>query len=883
MKEKDIYLSDLAEEELNEKNIKEEEPKQEDDQGKIENKEVEDKDKRRLINVLDRVKSRLAQKNKKDIIGVYLTKEDFEYQILKGKKRKRVNLSKASKCFYKFLLFVLTTIFLIGSFIIASIKKSAWDVFWTSFKCFIEISCDKNDFIKQANFFQYFLEQLLREPIDLNLIMFWNFFGMSIMRSWGFRKTSFFFLFFNIIILLIVYNISYDNYDSETYKYSFPKISLLFVIWGAMAIFFGASTFLAQQKFIDFYSLFDYKATEEEIEASYKKLEAEMVIIDKVEDIYNDYNEQKEVLIDTDGNENKLKKEGTKEVDIEEQEKKKEKQRRNNINSLGLFSLAYLLAYMGKYGIGIRFKYYQQNNSGTKNSTLYNNTNGKDNNINISNYLFSDNYSDVPTIDKSEIDIKFDTYELDQKIFSYICSIYVGCVLISFIFYFLLTCCFFKEKKNYYKNAEKDKDKRKNNIGRLFKIIGYIFYCENAALNELPNKEDENTNNLEYEIKEKPGIVQLCCEIINNYCNDTICNMCFCKNEELSNICCCNKYEERHFDKNKQCFCYCYQEKSIFYLINYFFTNDTQKKLIPFLLFYFITKISSIGFQKKYENILQNNDILKEMPIFLFSFSYSFFIFIIILVCFDIVMKKYFEKITKPKIKFKYITMNILICFYLLLNIFFECFSSISHLSENYIEYPENTKLFGDEKFSEKHNLYLNILINKYFLFLLNYYCFIIAKTQIEYEVIFSYSISITIYLIIFDAFIFLLELILNEIKKLFLFQFIITSIFLIIFIIIFVILIRHICLIDICRFRNYEEGDFTCELCCCDKTSKCYNQCCEEKCLDCHCRCLCCEPCNTKIFICMIKILSYYLFDTQLRKEDFTRTSIQSKNIIPY
>ena len=147
----------------------------------------------------------MDQKDKKKIVDVYLTIEDLEKQLMDNKEKRHTFLSKTSKYCYKFTLSLITSIFLVGSFIIASLKKSSFDIFSTSIKCFVDISCDEDDFAKQANFYHYFLEQLLREPIDLNLIMFWNFLGELSLKSIGFRKTSIIFLVLNSSILIIIY------------------------------------------------------------------------------------------------------------------------------------------------------------------------------------------------------------------------------------------------------------------------------------------------------------------------------------------------------------------------------------------------------------------------------------------------------------------------------------------------------------------------------------------------------------------------------------------------------------------------------------------------------------------------------------------------------
>ena len=152
----------------------------------------EDIDKTRLREILKSFEKKLSQENSKTISDVYLIYS--EEQLSKFHVKQYNNISTSTKLCYKFLLFLITMIYLIGSFIIISIKKSFWNLFVVSLKCKFDISCDKEDFRKKANFFEYFLDQLLREPIDLNLILFWNFLGINLSNSFGFSLTSIIFL-----------------------------------------------------------------------------------------------------------------------------------------------------------------------------------------------------------------------------------------------------------------------------------------------------------------------------------------------------------------------------------------------------------------------------------------------------------------------------------------------------------------------------------------------------------------------------------------------------------------------------------------------------------------------------------------------------------------
>ena len=319
--------------EYNKELIEEEEEKEEEVNLIKEAPEKKDKDKERLVKILDRVKNRLDNNDKETIIDVYL--KDSEEQLLKGKEKKNSDINKCSNLCYKFTLFLITTIILTGSFIIVSLKKSFWNLFISSIKCYAEISCDEEEFIKRANFFEYFLEQLLREPIDLNLIMFWNMIGLNLMNSIGFRCTSILFMVFNSLIFLATYNIGYDNYDPQTCKYSFIKIIALFFNWVAMVFCFGGSSLLAQQKFIDYYSLFDYKISEEELETSYKQLLTEMVTINKPNDINNNNikadGTNNNTTNNIDNNDINKKKEEQKEKDIKEELEKKSEDKRKKI------------------------------------------------------------------------------------------------------------------------------------------------------------------------------------------------------------------------------------------------------------------------------------------------------------------------------------------------------------------------------------------------------------------------------------------------------------------------------------------------------------------------------------------------------------------------
>ena len=822
---------------MKEKNInlieEEKEEKKENFEEKIEDIN-QDKDKGRLIEILERVTEQIEQKDKETVIDVYLSYS--EDQIMENKEIKFDKISKKSKCCYKFSLFLITSIFLISSFIIATLKRSYWNLFYVSFKCFTELSCNKEDFIKKSNFFEYFHEQLFREPVDLNLIMLWNFIGIKLLNSIGFRPTTIIFLILNALILLLTYSINYEDYNSQTYKYNFQKILLFFFNWILMAISFGGSTLLAQQKLIDFYTLLDNKQKEKEEQDNYTKLLSESEEIYNINDANNESIEDNENIIKHTDNKDDLNKKETKneKQNIKEKiQKQKEELKNKNFAAFGLFSLAIVIGYSGKYGLGIVFKYYKANIFPEKNETISNDTK-------ILNFF--------QNMTNNDTDINYEKYELNKNIFLYICTIYIGCILISLIFYSFLFCCFFKKKK-----LQNEKDNKNCCSCLLCKTIceltGFFIYFENIIL-------DKNKNENENKEDKSPGCCRLCCEVANNYCNDTICNMCGCRKEENKNLCKCCLYNEKHFDKEMQCFCYCYQEKRIFYWINKFCNNKTQKKIIPCIIIYFISKLSTLGCQEKYDNIIQNYDIIKEAPIFLASLGISFVIFSFIIVhvyATKKIKKESYEEYSRAKCTYRYVLL-----FILLLNILSGFSYSYTFL---FSEFGGDTVFhrFDDEKFMEKYTLYNSIWISEYFIFLVNYYCLIITKNQIDFELIFSQSISVSIYLSIINLTIYVIKLSLQNIYNNFMFQFIFTSIWLLIFAFIIIFRLRQCFIIYFLECCGYSKGNCTCNILCCNKDSKCFSQCCEENCSECNCNFLCCEPWCTKYFEICIDCLCLY------------------------
>ena len=739
---------------------------------------IKNKEKQRLIEIFDRLKKNLEDESKESIRDVHIS---YNEESFFDKQDLRFKPSFKCKCFYWISLIFITSIYLLGIFIIISLKKSTWNLFFSSLKCFTNIMCEIEELKKQTNFFEYFLYQLLREPMDLNLIMFWNFLGIKFSNIIGFSLSSLIFLVLNALVLILTYNISYDDYDPDTYRYSFFKIILFFFNWLFMSILFGGSSILAQQKLIDFFSLLD-ESKEQQQGGHYSKVDSllEFQIIlgnDKennslsidTRDINNDTNQQNQNSEDT----------STK----EKIDKENKKIKKRNFKILFLLGFANLLGYTGKFGIALEFDKYKNNN--IINETIHNST---------ENFtIFLDFINNNRTNNMSHDEIVLHNRNLYENIFFYIHLIYTGCIIISVMLYLLLKPCFFKKK---------DIKKQENNEMKIncctcgccdcctyfgqgccsceccrckcclwstiFEISGCIIYSERRSL-------DDNKD----EINRPSCCCQLCCETIGNYFNLFNCR----KNAKP---CCICKYDEFEFDKDRQCFCYCYQENSLCYWINKYFVNDTQQIIISCMILYFIGRLSTIGCQEKYEIIFRTQNIFDEIEPFFSGLGAGFFLLIVILL---ILFLKSFFAFDEGCNDFLISLMNSVDA-----NLFIIIFILFSDVLTG-LEYSAKFLFFGfkgfdpidlGETFLERVNLYFCVLINVYFVFIINHYCLIITKNQINYEILLTQTILVSIYLSISDLIISLLKYVLKNFYNLFLFQFIITAFVGLIFSIIF-------------------------------------------------------------------------------------------------
>ena len=513
-----------------------------------------------------------------------------------------------------------------------------------------------------------------------------------------------------------------------------------------------------------------------------------------------------------------------------------------------LLGISNFLAYFGKYGISLGFTYYKQNNfiPYNHNETTYNNTTD---NSNQNETIFS-NDSDVPNM--ADTDIIIFNKELRQSIFMYISGIYISCIIVSILLYSILIWSFIKKK-------EKNKDNNKCcencclwNI--VCEICGCIIYSERVLLEK--NQNQDPLKILDNRNRQCCECWKLCCQSINNYCNNAICNMCNCRKNSSNICCCCDNFDEKKFDKNKQCFCYCYQEKSFCLWMNNFLVNDTQREIILCMMLYFISRLSIVGCQKDYEYILQNNDIMEEILPFLIAVL--FIIFNTILISLWANLPILYDDDDDCEIKNTYLYNSLLrlidkfsLSFVEIIAIlYYEVGTGFEHSIRVLFTGFDANEIIDilDETFMEKTYLYSIVLTNVFIAFLLNYYCLILAKNKIYFENILSQTILVSIYILLSDGIIYLINYLLEDRVKLFSLQMAVSGVMFLIMSVVFLRWIYFSFVLSLNCCWRYKDGICNCQLCCCNTNSKCYRECCNLYCSKCNCFYIYCEPCCSKI-----------------------------------
>ena len=618
------------------------------------------KEKNHLIRILKRLSKDLDRDKNETINNVYegfLNNDDITKREIK---------SEVSEIILRFMFYFISPLFaivnLIGIFQVISIMKSLFILVKNSILLYLGF--DIKEGIEVFDFYKYFHNESMNEEIDFNLMLFTGFIGDILLKSRGYRISSVLFWIINagslfgfinvgLIIenvpenksqnvtnsssvnLLDYYNINgvlNNNSDSNsdevknTANYNLFNILYIFLCFCGLYIGIGASALLSQQILVD--SHLKYKKLviswekQRSIESNMKK---EQRIKEKeqrkkerrekkekrkkekqLKELVNkDFEEKEEINKDNIDIENKIEIDDKKEdemliaenVDLKDIEEvssnKKEKEEMEEKNKKEIE------------------KKIEENKKRKEKNMIKREKNKFD-------YFFMICLTTtLGYFGKYSINILLD-YILDKyyqneiydkyTLFFYsTIGLYTLSIILSFILYTIFVCVFTKNEKTEEKDDEY----------RIIQICGYTIYTESRVLNH-------NAPTCE--------CLKLSCETVKNCCTEAVCKNVCCEKGECY-CCCCCEYNEEDYDKRKEFFCYCYQGQRKQYWVNKFITNETQKKIVPYMIEYFFLRFTTIAFEKDYnEKITENEkdkdiDKTKDGIIFIIVFVSTFLLF----------------------------------------------------------------------------------------------------------------------------------------------------------------------------------------------------------------------------------------------------------------
>ena len=218
--------------------------------------EDEKKEKKDLLKIFKRLEEDLESDDLEtlnEIYGQYINNEDITKRNIKQ------DTSRKSL----FLMFyVISPLFgivnLIGIFesisimniIFQILKNSALNYIYSKFYSNEVERYSVNDFHKNYNFYNMFLDNANKESFDFNLMMFTAFIGDILLKSRGFRISTFAFGLINGLSILIM-SFSFNEFEIKDNTYTFFQMLFLLLVWILLFIGVGASALLSQQIIID--------------------------------------------------------------------------------------------------------------------------------------------------------------------------------------------------------------------------------------------------------------------------------------------------------------------------------------------------------------------------------------------------------------------------------------------------------------------------------------------------------------------------------------------------------------------------------------------------------------------------------------------------------
>ena len=733
----EVLINSFDEKEIeDEKKIKEDENSQ-----LISKKEEIEKD--NLIGILQNIEEELKKgKNINDVYEQYLINNEITKRDIKENKK---------NCYIKFMIYflspLLSIIHLIGIFILITLLKSLLDLLKASFNCYFFFDDKKCQFSGNSpfDFYNYYFNKSIDEEIDFNLMMITGFIGDILLKSRGYRISLIIFWIINIGSFFLIMNINFEfgEFDLEEknankklnttdstfegnnilkFDYNFVKILFILFCYILLLIGVGGSSLLSQQILIDSYSKF--QKYEEEIEAKELNIENNNNNSDNKEE--NKKGNKKNIEIEEELIEVKREENNEDKNDKNDKNEKEKNDYKNDIKEVKEVNVS------GSLDTNQIIQVFKEKFKKGKKKTL------KEKERSKFDYFFMICLTTTLGYYGKYLINLFLNYFLKkhfnnnnpEKIYFYcIIGVYCICFLLSIILYSWFKSIFTQNKKTTEKESI-----------HIYQICGYVIYSQDT-------------------IKKEGGIncFKLCLKSTKNCCNKAGCSIFRIIKEDCECCCCCCcEYNENDYDKNKEFFCYCYQAKRKSNWCNKFITNETQIKIVPYMIEYFLLQLTTIAFEVHYKNKKDDNT-----KIFLIIFITCFIFFFYFTISFSKFMKYYkntfyIRNINDEKAKEKRskeieskeiitkLSKEILDGTHMIL-IFNTIFSLI------FTSYYFSDE--SEENYFNKHTnyIFIPILMNKFYYLTLNYYCLYLSEALKGFELI-SGSTLISIYIMVWNV-----------------------------------------------------------------------------------------------------------------------------------
>ena len=714
--------------------------------------------------------------NIEDSYNKYVKEGNNEINEIKNKYLSLKQLGTCKMFIYLLCMILIGPIYLIPIFSMKVIKSGLETIIMNCFKNVLAYKIEKPNSL--FNFYEIFFDNAQILTFNFDLMMIMNWLGDNFLQSCGFIITGIIFISINFLQFILIFQFNFLEYNQNN-KYSLWKFLHLLSIYILNFVGLGGSSLLSQKIFVELFSkINEFIQRIIEYQELIKKIKDEEIESNVKNDEEND-NDKKDINYDLieEENYNDLKTVNNDErKTLRDKRKKTEKLKSDKNFKTFFFITAFtLLAYFADYFLNaeiIRIKI-------DTDKKIKNNIYIK---YNISVNISMDDEEKINTNITNEI--YKEVYDSDKNYFFNIYSSYYSlAVIITIILYSIIIYSSFHKSRD--KNEEKEiideiikgesidnedfnkikskiedfenkknqddskdiNEKNSNNISyRLCKVCGFLYYSETNDLRGDMGSCKKFCNCLGDFFKLNFKSFIDCCNV--TFCN--IINIIFCYGKDICKCKCCCDSNKIEYDKISESFCFFFKEKRKYKWFHDYITSEIQKEIFKYLLEYFLLGLTVVALDKKFIDFRYKAKKRKYIYEKGFSFKEDYqntkiitIIGMSLYLFFKFSLSFGKKRIKKSKIQieekdFSYLTVSILkgIHILLLINSIISVIFSIIYFC--------GIKNFDDY-------IVPPILMYKCFYLILNYYCICLSGQHSGNEFIFSGSVLISIYMIIWN------------------------------------------------------------------------------------------------------------------------------------